>query len=239
MTTTKTRKQAPAAARKAALESEYAPLYAAAGLTDLAVESIRHLVLATQEKATKQFTEWQGSFTQFQSRGSEQAKHAGEFVRALPEQVRTLPEQLKTLPETTKARIEELDKQRKEFLAEAAVAYGDLAGRGKKVVDDSVLAVRTTSTEVKTDVEEKLDDVREEVVEAVDPAFEAVQEGVTKARKNVSGKTATETVTPKSAAKATATREANSAKRSAAAKKAAATRKANAAAKKAADNADA
>ncbi|MCA0376536.1 MAG: translocation/assembly module TamB [Gemmatimonadetes bacterium] len=142
MTTTTTRRPTPAQDRKAAIESEYAPLYAAAGLTDLAVESIKNLVLATQEKATKQLTEWQGSFAGLQSKGSEQAKHAGEFVRALPEQVKALPEQLKTLPETTKARIEELDKQRKEFLAEATVTYGDLAGRGKKVIDDSVIAVR-------------------------------------------------------------------------------------------------
>lgn len=211
--TTTTHTQTPAQTRKAALESEYAPLYAAAGLTDLAVESIRHLVLATQEKATKQFTEWQGSFAELQSKGSEQAKHAGEFVRTLPEQVKALPEQLKTLPETTKARIEELDKQRKEFLAEATVAYGDLAGRGKKVVDDSVLAVRTTSTDVKTDVEtkveEKVAEVREDVAAAVDPKM------------------------------AEAAREAASAKRSAAAKKAAATRKANAAKKQADGAADA
>ncbi|BAK37761.1 hypothetical protein MLP_47470 [Microlunatus phosphovorus NM-1] len=210
MTTTTTRRPTPAQDRKAAIESEYAPLYAAAGLTDLAVESIKNLVLATQEKATKQLTEWQGSFAGLQSKGSEQAKHAGEFVRALPEQVKALPEQLKTLPETTKARIEELDKQRKEFLAEATVTYGDLAGRGKKVIDDSVIAVRKTSADVQSDVEEKVDEVREDVAAAVDPEM------------------------------AEAAREAESAKRSAAAKKAAATRKANkaAAAKKAAGSAD-
>ena len=199
MTTTRT--QAPAQTRKAALESEYAPLYAAAGLTDLAVESVRNLVLATQEKAGKQFTEWQGSFAELQSKGTEQAKHAGEFVRALPEQVKALPEQLKHLPETTKARIGELDQQRKEFLAEATSTYGDLAGRGKKVIDDSVIAVRKTSADVQTNVAEKvettLDEVREDVEAKLDEAAQ----------------------------------EAASAKRSAAAKKAAATRKANAAKK--------
>lgn len=197
MTTTTTRRPTPAQARKEAIESEYAPLYAAAGLTDLAVESIKNLVLATQEKATKQLSEWQGSVAELQSKGTEQAKHAGEFVRTLPEQVKVLPEQLKTLPETTKARIEELDKQRKEFLAEATIAYGDLAGRGKKVIDDSVIAVRKTSTDVKSDVETKVDEVREDVAAAVDPEM------------------------------AEAAREAASAKRSAAARKAAATRKAN------------
>lgn len=210
--TTTTHAPTPSQTRKAALESEYAPLYAAAGLTDLAVESVKNLVLATQEKATKQFSEWQGSFTQLQSKGGEQAKHAGEFVRTLPEQVKALPEQLKTLPETTKARIEELDKQRKEFLAEAAVAYGDLAGRGKKVIDDSVLAVRTTGAEVKTDVETKVED-----------AAAKVEDTVAEVREDVAA-----AVDPKMAE---AAREAASAKRSAAAKKAAATRKANAAKK--------
>ena len=208
MTTTRT--QAPAQTRKAALESEYAPLYAAAGLTDLAVESVRNLVLATQEKAGKQFTEWQGSFAELQSKGTEQAKHAGEFVRALPDQVKALPEQLKHLPETTKAWIEELDQQRKEFLAEATSTYGDLAGRGKKVIDDSVIAVRKTGADVQADVAEKVDEVREDVAATIDPAM------------------------------AEAAREAESARRSAAAKKAAATRKANkaAAAKKAAAKAE-
>ena len=218
--TTNTRTQAPTQTRQAALESEYAPLYAAAGLTDLAVESIRNLVLATQEKAAKQLTEWQGDFAQLQSKGTEQVKHAGEFVRTLPEQVKGLPEQLKTLPETTKARIEELDKQRKEFLAEATITYGDLAGRGKKVIDDSVLAVRTTSTEAKTDVEAKVEDAQAKVEETV----AEIREDVAAA------------IDPEMAE---AAREAESAKRSAAAKKAAATRKANAAKKQAEEAADA
>jgi hypothetical protein len=235
MATTTTRRQTPAQARKAAVESDYTPLYAAAGLTDLVAESIKNVVLTTQEKATKRLND-------LQSKSTEQAKTATGFVR-------TLPEQVKALPETTKARIADLEKQSKDLLAEAGSAYVDLAGRGKKVVDDSLIAARRTSADVKADVEVKLDEVREDVVDAVDPAFEAVQEGVTKARQSVSGKTATETVTPKSAAKASAarqasaakasaTREASSAKRSAAAQKAAATRKANAA-KKAAEKADA
>ena len=39
--TTTTRKQTPAQARKAAVESDYTPLYAVAGLTDLVAESIK------------------------------------------------------------------------------------------------------------------------------------------------------------------------------------------------------
>lgn len=220
---TTTRRPTPAQARKAAVESDYTPLYAAAGLTDLVAESIKNVVLSTQEKATKRFTELQSSFAELQSKGNEQAKSASGFVKGLPEQV-------KALPETTKARLADLEQQRKEFLSEATTTYADLAGRGKKVIDDSLIAARKTTA----DVEEKVDEAREDLGDAVDPVFEAVQEGVTKARKTVSGRTATETVTPRSAAKATATREAPSAKRSAAAQKAAATRKANAAKKAAA-----
>jgi hypothetical protein len=211
MPTTTTRRPTPAQARKAAVESDYTALYAAAGLTDLVAESIKNIVVTTQERATKRFSD-------LQAKRTEQA------------------------PETTKARLADLESQRKGLLAEAGSTYVDLAGRGKKVVDDSLIAARKTTADVKADVEEKLEEVREDVVEAVDPAFEAVQEGVTKARQSVSGKTATETVTPKSAAKASAarqasaakasaTREAASAKRSAAGQKAAATRKANAAKK--------
>ena len=225
-TTTSTRRQTPAQARKAAVESGYTPLYAAAGLTDLVAESIKNAVVATQERATQRFSA-------LQTKGTEQAKSATGFVRTLPEQIKSLPEQVKALPETTKARIADLEQQRKEFLAEANTTYADLAGRGKRVIDDTLIAARKVSN----DVEDKLDDVREDVAEAVDPAFEAVQEGVTKARQTVTGKTATETVTPRSAAKASATRQAASAQRSAAAQKAAATRKVNAAKKASAEEA--
>ena len=95
MPTTTTRKQTPAQARKAAVESDYTPLYAAAGLTDLVAESIKTVVLTTQEMATKRIAE-------LQSKSTEQAKSATEFVRTLPEQLKTLPEQVKALPETTK-----------------------------------------------------------------------------------------------------------------------------------------
>jgi hypothetical protein len=151
---TTTRRQTPTQARKAAIESDYTPLYAAAGLTDLVAESIKNIVVTTQEKATKRITE-------LSTRSTEQAKSATVFVR-------TLPEQVKALPETTKARLAELEKQRRELLAEAGTTYVDLAGRGKKVVDDSLIAARKTTADVKTDVEEKLDEVREDVVEAVD-----------------------------------------------------------------------
>jgi len=200
-TSTTPRHQTSAQARQSAVESDFTPLYAAAGLTDLVAESVKNIVFTTQVKATERLT-------QLGSKGTEQAKSATTFVL-------TLPEQVKSLPETTKARIVEAEKQRKELLDEANNTYVVLAGRGKKVIDDTLIAVRKTSAHVATNVEEKLDDVREDLTEAVDPAFEAVQESVTKARRNVTGKAATETVTPRSAAKASAARQVSNAQQAA------------------------
>ena len=64
---TTTRRQTPTQARKAAIESDYTPLYAAAGLTDLVAESIKNIVVTTQEKATKRITE-------LSTRSTEQAR---------------------------------------------------------------------------------------------------------------------------------------------------------------------
>lgn len=184
MTTTTTRRQTPTQARKAALESGYTPLYAAAGLTDLMAESLIGVALAT----TKQVAA-------LQTKGTAQARLATEFVKTLPVQVKTLPGQFKTLPELTKARITDLEQQGKDLLAEVNMTYGDLAGRGKRAVDDTMLAARKTTTKAKADVEVKLGEVRDDVAEAVDPAFEAVQEGVTKVRQTVTGKTVNKPVT--------------------------------------------
>ena len=74
-----------------------------------------------------------------------------------------------------------------------------------------------------TKAEKRAEGVLADVVERVDPAFEKVQEGVTVARKTVTGRSATESVTPRGAAKATATRAAKKAPaKKAPAKKAAA-----------------
>ena len=139
----------------------------------------------------------------------------------------TLPEQMHNLPESTRARIAELQKQANELLVQANTTYGELAGRGKRVVDGAVGNAKTLSGKA----EKRAEGVLADVVERVDPAFEKVQEGVTVARKTVTGRTATESVTPRGAAKATATR---AAKKAPAKKAAAATAPAKkAAAKKA------
>ena len=67
MATTTTRRPTPAQARKAAVESDYTALYAAAGLTDLVAESIKNIVVTTQERATRAV-----------HRAADQAHRAGE-----------------------------------------------------------------------------------------------------------------------------------------------------------------
>jgi len=211
------RKQTPTQARKAALESEYAALYAVAGLTDALADALKSALAETQEKANKRLTD-------LQSKRSERTKQAKDNAEEVREFVITLPEQFKNLPDATKIRIAELQKQANGLIVQATATYAELAGRGKRAVDEA-----RTATQTITDLAEKrAEDVLSDVAQRVDPAFERVQEGVTVARRTVTGKSATKTTTPRSVAKATAARQASAAetaaKREAATKKAAATR---------------
>jgi len=123
-------KEVSAEARKSALESDYAALYAVAGLTDALAEALKGALAETQQKAPKRINELQSKRPEL----SKQAKASAEEVRTF---VITLPEQFKHLPDTTKARIAELQKQANDLLAQATSAYGDYAVRGKQAVDDS------------------------------------------------------------------------------------------------------
>ena len=193
--TSTTRKQTPAQARKAALESDYAPLYAVAGLTQVVASTLQATWNGTAEKAGQQFASWQ----------DQREKRAKATADDLTQLVRTLPEQVKALPETTKTRISELQKQAQVFVRDANAAYGDFAGRGKLVVDETIGSAR----QLGGSAEKRAGDVLADVADKVDPAFEKAQEGATRARKTVTGRTATETVTPRSAQQATATRAAS------------------------------
>ena len=193
----KNRKTSSPEARKSALESDYAPLYAVAGLTDALSEVLRSALADTQGKASKRLAA-------LQSKRPELTKQAKESADELRTFVITLPDQIKNLPESTRARIAELQKQANELLAQANTTYGELAGRGKLAVDDAV----GTARELSGKAEHRAEGVIHDVAEKVDPVLERVQETVTVARKNVTGRTATDTVTPRSAAKASATRKA-------------------------------
>ena len=196
--TTTTRKQTPAQARKAALESEYTPLYAVAGLTEAVATTVQTTLAQTSEVAGRRFAAWQ-------DKSEKQAKAAADDVTTF---VRSLPEQVKALPETTKVRLADWQKQAQDraqaLVREANTTYADLAGRGKKAVDETLGAAQKLSGRA----EQRATAVRSDVADTVDPAFETVQQTATRARKTVTGRTATETVTPRSSQKATATRAA-------------------------------
>lgn len=130
MATQTTRKQTPAQARKAAIESDFAPLYAVAGLTEL-----------LQEAATQRLAE-------LRTRQADLIK----FVGTIPAQVKSLPEQVKVLPSTARTQMSDVQQQAEAFASEASNRYADLAGRGKRAVDGvltSARQVRTQADEVK------------------------------------------------------------------------------------------
>jgi hypothetical protein len=218
---TTTRKQTPAQARKTALESDFAPLYAVAGLADSFAAQAKTSLLATRERV-------QTAQGELESVRKARVEEFAKLVKALPEQVKALPETVKALPETTKARLTEAQEQFKTLYAEAASGYGNLAGRGKRAVDEAIGSAKVFTARA----EQQAEAVAGDVAEKLDPAFEAVQETVTVARKRATGRTATATVTPRGTAKATATAQATRAAEHAVAAEKAATRKA--AAKKAA-----
>jgi hypothetical protein len=126
---TMTEKETSDEARKSALDSDYAALYAVAGLTDALAEALKGALAETQQKASRRLSELQSKRPEL----SKQAKSGAEDVRTF---VITLPEQFKHLPDATKARIAELQKQANDLLAQATSAYGDYAGRGKQAVDE-------------------------------------------------------------------------------------------------------
>ena len=175
------RKQTPAQARKAAIESDYTPLYAVAGLTDALAEVLRSALADTQERGGSGSTRSRAGAPEL----SKQAKDSADELRTF---VITLPDQMRNLPESTRLRIAELQKQANELIVHANTTYGELAGRGKRVVDGAVGSAKDLSGKA----EKRAEGVLADVVERVDPAFEKVQEGVTVARKTVTGRTATE-----------------------------------------------
>ena len=203
-----TRQQTAAEARSAALQSEYAPLYAVAGLTATLTEVCKGALVDTQERAGE-------SLSKLQRRGAgarQQARVNARFVV-------TVPDQMKNLPGATRAGIVDLQRQANELMVQAGNTYGQLAGRGKRAVDDAVATARNLSGRA----ERRTESVLADVAEQFDPALARVQETATRARRSATDRAATQTMTPRSAAKAAATRRA--AAKTAPAKKAASARK--------------
>lgn len=188
------RKQSPDRARKAALESDFAPLYAVAGLTDAVADAVRQTFAEAQDRAAQRVSQLQGKPAEAEA----DARFTAEEIAGL----------IRSLPEITKARLTEAQHQAQELIAGANSTYADLAGRGKRVVDETIGSAKRLSDKA----ERRTDDLLDDVADAADPAFEKVQETVTVARKKATGRTATDSVTPRGATKAAATRKAATAK---------------------------
>ena len=142
-------------ARTSARESDYAALYAVAGLTDALADALKGALAETQQKASKRLNELQSKRPEL----SKQAKAGAEDVRTF---VITLPEQFKHLPDATKARIAELQKQANELLAQATSSYADFAERGKHAVDDVRQSARDRSSKATKPVTPRSTDVSAE-----------------------------------------------------------------------------
>ena len=91
---TTNRKQTQAQARKTALESDFAPLYAVAGLADSFAAQAKTSLIATRERV-------QTAQGELESVSKARVEEFTKLVKALPEQVKALPETVKALPETT------------------------------------------------------------------------------------------------------------------------------------------
>lgn len=140
----------PAPPRKST-SSDLTPLYAVAGLTDVAVAGIRTTLAHSQERAAQRVSE-------LRSRPLPQADDLARFVRSLPEQART--------------RLVDVQTQASSYLAEAEAAYLELAGRGKRAVDDAVVSARKLSHRA----EERAADVQADLADVVDEQLDKVQE---------------------------------------------------------------
>jgi hypothetical protein len=188
------RKHSSEQAKQSALESEYTPLYAVAGLTDALADALKEALAEAQEKASKRIGELSSKRPVLEKQAKESADELRTFVI-------TLPEQFKHLPETTKARIAELQKQANELIAHATSTYSEYAGLGKEAVDEAVGSARRLSSRT----EKQTDETGAEMAETVSPpstaeAFETPDSDVVDAD-------FAETVTPPSTADAFGTPE--------------------------------
>lgn len=142
-------------------QADLAPFYAVAGLVDVISETLRATLAERQARAAQRFND----------EIKVNADELREFLVDLPNQVRALPE-------TTRTRLDELQRQAEELLAQAGSTYSTLAGRGKRVVDDRVGAVRGTAARTRTAAEDAAADVAD-----------VAEEAVTTTRRNVTGRT--------------------------------------------------
>ena len=77
------RKQSSDQAKKSALESEYTPLYAVAGLTDALADALKGALAETQGKASKKINELSGKRPVLEKQAKESADELRTFVITL------------------------------------------------------------------------------------------------------------------------------------------------------------
>lgn len=157
------RKETSAQARKAALESDLAPLYALAGLTDLFAETLRATITQSQERTAKRVADLQGKRPEFEALLRHQADELNKLLRSLPEQV-------KSLPESSRSRIADFTEQAQALVSQAEGAYGEFVGRGRRAVDDAIASAQSLSAVVEKRAEDVVSDVVDDVADLADRA---------------------------------------------------------------------
>lgn len=150
--------------RKEALQSDFAPLYAVAGLADAAYLSLRGSITATLADLQAR-----------QAKLEERARGTRTLVENLPAQARGLPEQLRQLPELAKERLAEAQKQ-------ATSRYADYAGRGKGAVDGALVSVRKYQARSTSRASGLVDDVVDTVADRIDDTSAQVRTATHTAR---------------------------------------------------------
>jgi hypothetical protein len=117
--------------------SDPTPLYVLAGVGDLAVEKVRAArndlaakAAAFDAKALADSAQAKG--VEWQAKAAELPTRIAARVSTLQDDVKAAPEQAKDLPAKAQAKASDVTT---DFVTAALTAYGQLAGRGKVVVD--------------------------------------------------------------------------------------------------------
>ncbi len=193
-----------AQSRKAAVDSDYAPLYAAAGLADIALETVKITITRQISEARVRQSELTDRAKARQAHLRSNAEDALKLAGDLPTQLRTLPDQLRHLPEMARAQLAQAQKQ-------AGVTYADFAGRGKVAVDEAVQnakKLQAQSASRATKIADDLAGAAADVTDAVDDAAEQAKRSTASARTSAARKAGGASTAAKKTTRKPATRKA-------------------------------
>ncbi len=126
MAQTTKRKRVTEQTRKSAISSDLAPLYAAAGLTEVVAERLRTVANESRQLVTDRITALRS--------------YSGERVSEATDEFagRSLQELVRTMPEFTKQQLVKVGEYAEAGRARAGAAYAELAGRGKVGVEGAL-----------------------------------------------------------------------------------------------------